>query len=69
MMKPILSLSCIVSLLCACSPFKPNDERAGICNQLNSQIIFTGGTGDTRTAEIQRAEEPMVQRSYDNKCL
>jgi len=47
-----------------CAPFKFNDKRAAICNELNSQIIFNASTSDTRAAEIQRTEEALMQHSY-----
>lgn len=69
-MKPYSSLFVYVccSLLCACAPFKPNDNRAGVCNEMNSRMIFGGATSNTRNAEIQNAEQPLLQKSYDRKC-
>ena len=51
--------------LSSCAPFGFNDRRAGVCNQLNSQMIFSGGTSNTRDAEIQRAQQPLMQKTYD----
>jgi len=63
---PVFCLSCF--FLCACAPFKLNDHRAGECNEINSRMIFSGATSNTRNAEIQNAEQPLLQRSYDKKC-
>lgn len=62
----IFGLSCV--FLCSCAPFKFNDHRAGECNELNSRMIFSGATSNTHNAEIQNAEQPLLQRSYDKKC-
>jgi hypothetical protein len=56
----------ILSILAACAPFKFTDKKAGICNELNSEMIFNGNTSDTRAAEIQGAEQPLVQRTFRN---
>ncbi|EKD70075.1 MAG: hypothetical protein ACD_46C00650G0003 [uncultured bacterium] len=63
----ILLLLCLCTLA-ACAPFRPNDQKAGLCNQLNSKMIFSGSTSDTRQSEIQQAEEPLVQSDYDKHC-
>ena len=63
----IIFCSLLLSLS-ACAPFKFNDKRANVCNELNSKIIFSGGTQNTRNAEIANAETPMLQHSYDTKC-
>lgn len=67
---PFAILACLaLSQLTACAPHRPDDTRAGICNELNSKIIFTGSTANKRQADIQNAEEPLVQRTYDrDKC-
>ncbi len=69
-MKPIFSLLMISSVcaLSACAPFKPANHEAGVCNELNSQIIFSGNTSDTRKAEIEDAELPLTQQNYDKHC-
>jgi hypothetical protein len=55
--------------LTGCAPFKFSDKRAGICNELNSEMIFNANTSDTRIAEIQSAEQPLMQRAYrKNHC-
>lgn len=65
-----LSFLCVffTVMLSACAPFKLGDNRAGICNELNSKIIFNGSTSNTRKAEIESAERPLQQRSYDKRC-
>lgn len=57
-----------LALLISCAPYRPNNAKAGYCNQLNSQMIFGGSTTNIRQAEIQDAQEPLVQRTYDRKC-
>ena len=67
--QPLVLLGLFACLtLSACAPFKPNSTHAGYCNQLNSQMIFGGSTTNVRQAEIQDAQEPLVQRTYDKKC-
>ena len=63
---PRLTLIVCCFSMTACAPFKYNDDRAAICNQLNSKIVFNGGTSNTRNSEIQSAESSLDQRSYDN---
>jgi hypothetical protein len=55
-------------LLSACSPFSPSSNRAGMCNELNSRMIFSGSTANVRKAEMQETDEPLVSHSYDTKC-
>ena len=57
-----------IAILAACAPFHPSDHRAGVCNELNSQIIFNGNTSNTRQSEIENAETPLAQRAYDKRC-
>ena len=59
------SLSTLCLLITACSPFKPTDERAAVCNELNSKMIFNGGTSNIRKAEIQSSEDLLVQKQYE----
>lgn len=63
---PLLSIALLTLMLTACAPYHPTNPRAAVCNQLNSQMIFSGSTPNTRQAEMQAAEAPMVQRNYDN---
>lgn len=62
----LLALTSAILLLSACAPFKFSDDRAAICNQLNSKIVFNGGTSNTRNSEIQGAENSLDQRSYEH---
>lgn len=64
----LITLLAFTIFITACAPFNMSDKRAGVCNQLNSKMVFSGGTSNTRQAELQRAEEPLVQRSYDKTC-
>jgi len=54
--------------LSACAPFSPNSSHAGMCNELNSRMIFSGSTSNIREAELQDVDEPLVQRNYDRSC-
>lgn len=55
-------------VFCSCAPFKTSDSRAGMCNELNSQIIFNGATANQRRADIERSQAPLMKRSYDKHC-
>jgi len=68
-MKPALLLFTSILLLSACAPYKPTDRGAGVCNELNSQVIFSGNTSDTRKAEIENAESSLSQQNYDKHCM
>lgn len=57
-----------ILLLSACAPYGINEKRAGVCNTLNSAMIFSGGTSNTRNADIERAQKPLMQQSYDADC-
>lgn len=61
----LATLLLLTATVTACAPYRPSDSRAAVCNQLNSQMIFAGSTGNTRQAEIQDAEAPMVARTYE----
>lgn len=63
-MKHLL-LSLILIGLVGCAPFSTRDERAGVCNELNSQLIFGGNTSNVRRQSIENASQPMVQKTYD----
>lgn len=61
-----ISIAAIILLeLSGCSPFKPTDHRAAVCNELNSKLIFNGGTSNTRRSEIQNSEDMLIQRQYE----
>jgi|GEM_PF-3800973 len=60
-----MPLCLIVGLLTACSPHPPCDERAAICNELNSKLIFNGNTTNIRNSEIQTAENSLLMRQYE----
>lgn len=66
----IFFISLIMLTLSACaSTNNQNDQKAGICNTLKGQLIFGGSTNDTRRANIENAEQPLQQLSYDkNNC-
>ena len=39
------------------------------CRDLRSKIIFNAATSETRRAEIDRAQEPLQQHTYElNNC-
>lgn len=62
---------CLVSfILCSCETWNSaSGHRAGVCNTLNSKLIFNGSTSNVRQAEMESAEEPLQQHTYDkNNC-
>lgn len=61
-------LATLTLTIMGCSPFHFSDRRAGMCNELNSKMIFSGSDTIDRVADIQRAEEPLIQSQYDKKC-
>jgi len=54
--------------LTACAPYTPTNSHAGMCNELNSRMIFNGSTSNIRKAEIEDSDTPLVERTYDKKC-
>lgn len=58
----------VLGCLTACAPYKPNSTKAGACNELNSQMIFSGSTSNISKAEVQQAQEGLVERTYDKHC-
>lgn len=64
----ILSLSIFSLLLTACASMNPTTERNAICNELKSNIVFSGSTSIDREAEIQNAQRPLQQKTYDKNC-
>jgi hypothetical protein len=55
----------MASLLSSCSPYAPDDQRAAICNELNSKMIFNGNTSNNRNSEIETSEYALLQRQYE----
>jgi hypothetical protein len=64
-LRALTTLFLIILTLSACAPYRPASGKAAKCNQLNSQLVFGGNTGNTRQAEILSAETPMVARTYE----
>ncbi len=60
-----LTLVFSILSLVACAPFSTRDERAGVCNELNSQLIFGGNTSNVRKQSIENASQPKVQQTFD----
>lgn len=60
----LTSATMLTLLVSACAPYKPGSYNSGTCNQLNSQMIFGGNTANSRKADIQMAEMPLVAESY-----
>ena len=49
--------------------FHPADIQHATCTTLKSNIIFSGSTSNVRESQIQRAEKPLQEKSYDkNNC-
>lgn len=57
-----------VLLLCACSHWDTANTHRVVCNKLKSDLVFNGATSITRQADIERAEQPLQQRTYDANC-
>jgi hypothetical protein len=64
----LITLAFFIMSLAACAPYKPDSTKAGVCNELNSRMIFDGSTSNIQKAEIQEAQDPLVQRTYDRNC-
>lgn len=58
----ILSLNLLAS---SCS-MMDSSPRGAMCRELRSQIVFNGATGNTRNSEMEKVNEPLLQRTYDN---
>jgi hypothetical protein len=55
-------------LLTGCATLNPDHKSSGICNTLNSDIIFNGATANDRNAELQGAERALQQHMYSKHC-
>lgn len=66
----MIALFSVTAFLTACSSMNsPAEHHRAVCNTLKGQMIFGGGTSDTRRANIENAEAPLQQRMYDkDKC-
>lgn len=60
--------SSLIITLSACAPHSPDSTHNGMCNELNSRMIFSGSTSSIRNSEIQESELPLEQQNYDRKC-
>lgn len=65
MMRYTLCAVLICTGLSACSPYEPRNTCDAMRNELNSEIIFNGATGNDREAALQRAQKPLQVRSYE----
>lgn len=66
---PIMLLTVSVLLTSCSSLNSPTEHHRAVCATLKSQLIFGGGTNDTRRANIENAEQPRQQQAFDkNKC-
>lgn len=62
---PVLTII-FCPLLISCTSFSStNGHHQSMCAALKQQIIFGGGTSDTRRANIENAEQPLQQHNYD----
>ncbi|MBA3662472.1 MAG: hypothetical protein H0W64_12135 [Gammaproteobacteria bacterium] len=63
-------IKCLIlcTALSACSFNNSDQVRQAACNNLKSKIIFNAATSDTRRAEIERAQRPLDQYTYDRNC-
>lgn len=64
--------TCLYFVLCillmGCSSVSGTQERHAACRQLKSDIVFNGATSNERRADIQRAEKPLEEKTYDANC-
>ncbi len=51
--------------LSSCANMNARTTKRVVCNKLKSDLVFNGATSDTRQAEIENADLPLVQRTYD----
>jgi hypothetical protein len=56
--------SLIISVLAACSTIASNSKQSSVCKQLSSDIVFNAATSNTREAEIQAAQAPLLEHNY-----
>lgn len=59
----------LLTAISACSFNNSAQVQQAACNDLKSKIIFNAATSDTRRAEIERAERPLDQYTYDRSCI
>lgn len=56
-------------LLSSCSSLDDIYAKKAICRDLRSQIVLNAATSDTRLANIDRAQMPLQEQTYDmNRC-
>jgi len=69
-MKKAFLYSLLIALstthLIGCASWS-SDNKA-YCRALRSNIVFNGATLNTRQQEIDRAQKPLQQSSYNNDC-
>ncbi len=60
----------LTTLFAACSSLNsPSEHHRSLCATLKSQLLFSGGTSDTRRANIENSELLRAQQMYDkNNC-
>lgn len=63
-LSPHLFVLLLIFSLQGCSWFY-GDRHEVVCNKLKSDIVFNAATVDTRRAEIQSSEKPLIQHTYD----
>ena len=64
----VLLLTLFSITLFACSPLDTDNPKSAMCRQLKANIIFGGGTSNTRQADIEKAEKPLQRSTYDSNC-
>lgn len=63
-----LGLAALILIISACANMNTYSKKNGYCNQLRSNLVFGGNTGNTRQADIQDAERPLTAKTYDEHC-
>lgn len=61
-----LLLTFAVSYLAGCANW--SSDKKAYCRTLRSNLVFNGTTLNTRDQEIERAQKPLQQSSYNNEC-
>lgn len=68
MTRRLLISLLLTTLLSSCTLLSENNSRTPVCKELNSRIVFSGATSNSRQAQIQNAQEGQLIRGYDAQC-
>ena len=61
-----MTFGSLLLLISACTSWQWNthDEKAGVCRELKSKMMFNGNTSNIRNAEIANSQNALIQRQY-----